>query len=107
MSVTRHVFALDIAPGKADLLAALNGRYQDALQRVAAGIDGLRSIQKYVLGDRYIEIIDLDGDFTSFATQLAADPEVRQFLREVGACFTQSLRHLIDQRMTPLQVIDR
>lgn len=101
--VTRYVFILQVKD--AERLRQLNERYQPALARAAAGIPGLAGIEKYLLGDQYVELIDLEGSFTDFARQLAADPEVRQFLREVDACFVQSLRDLPSRRLSLLQSV--
>lgn len=101
--VTRYVFILQVKD--ADRLRQLNERYQPALARAAAGIPGLAGIEKYLLGDQYVELIDLEGSFADFARQLAADPEVRQFLREVDACFVQSLRDLPSRQLSLLQSV--
>jgi hypothetical protein len=98
---TRYVFLLQVKD--ADRLRQLNELYQPALARAAAGIPGLIGIEKYLIGDQYVELIDLEGDFAGFARQLAADPEVRQFLREADACFLQSLRELPSRRLSLLQ----
>jgi hypothetical protein len=99
--VTRHVFILGVKD--TEKLQQLNEQYGAALARAAGGIAGLEAIEKYLLGGTYAELIDFDGDFADFARQFAADPEVRQFLREVDACFVQSLRELAGREMSLLQ----
>ena len=99
----RHVFTLQVTD--AGRLRQLNEQYRPALARAAAGIPGLIGIEKYLLGDQYVEVIELTGSFGDFARQLAADPEVREFLRAVGACFAQSLRDLPAREMSLLQSV--
>jgi hypothetical protein len=101
--VARHVFHLEVKPDKQDRLRELNERYGGALERVAGGIDGFGGVQKYVLGDQYVELVDYDGEFGDFGRQLAADPEVREFLRAVNECFVQPLREMDARRMELLQ----
>jgi len=101
--MTRHVFHMQVKPDRHERLRELNEQYDEALRRTASSIDGFGGVEKYVLGDEYIELIDFDGDFGDFGKQLAADPEVRQFLREVGDCFEQSLRDMGGRRMELLQ----
>jgi hypothetical protein len=99
----RYVFHMQVADGATDRLRELNAEYADALSRAASGIAGLRSIEKYLLGDEYVELIDFDGEFADFSTQLTADKEVRQFLRSVNECFVQSLRDMPDRAMATIQ----
>jgi hypothetical protein len=103
--LTRHVFHLEVKPDKHDRLRELNSQYGEALQRVAGGIPGFGGVEKYVLGDDYIELVSFDGDFGDFGRQLAADPEVREFLRAVGDCFVGGLRVMPDRRMELLQTL--
>jgi len=103
--MTCYMFQLTIAPGAHDRLRQLNEEYGPRLATVAGGIDGLRGIEKWVLGDTYVERIDFDGEFADFARQLSADQEVRQFLRSVDGCFTQSLKEMTDRAMGCLQTL--
>lgn len=101
--MARYVFHMQVKPDRHARLRELNAQYDDALRRTASAIDGFGGVEKYVLGDEYIELIDFDGDFGDFGKQLAADPEVREFLRAVGDCFEQSLRDMGERRMELLQ----
>jgi len=101
--MARYVFHMEVKPDRRERLRELNERYDAALRRAANGIEGFGGLQKYVLGDQYVELIDLDGDFAAFGRQLAADPDVREFLRAVGDCFEQSLRDMGERRMELLQ----
>ena len=100
-----YMFQLTISPGAHDRLRQLNKEYGPLLATVAGRIDGLRGIEKWVLGDTYVERIDFDGEFADFARQLSADKEVRQFLRSVDGCFTQSLKEMTDRAMSCLQTL--
>ncbi|HLI41560.1 MAG TPA: hypothetical protein VKV35_07940 [Streptosporangiaceae bacterium] len=101
--MARYVFHLQVADGQARRLRELNEQYSEALRRVTGTIPGLRGIGKYLLGDQYVEVVDFDGAFADFAAQLAADQEVRQFLRSVSGCFVQSLRDMAQREMPCLQ----
>lgn len=103
--MTCYMFQLTIAPGAHDRLRQLNEEYGPLLATVTGGIDSLRGIEKWVLGDTYVERIDFDGEFADFARQLSADKEVRQFLRSVDECFTQSLKEMTDRAMSCLQTL--
>jgi hypothetical protein len=104
--VARHVFHLEVKPDKHERLRELNEQYGDALQRVAGGIEGFGGVEKYMLGDDYIELVDYDGDFGDFGKQLASDPEVREFLRAVNDCFEQPLREMGGRQMQELQRLE-
>lgn len=104
--MTRYVFHLDVREGSEQRLRELNERYDAALRRAASAIDGFGGLEKYVLGDRYVELIDLEGDFGEFGRRLAADPEVREFLRAVGDCFVQPLREMGERRMDLVQRVE-
>lgn len=99
----RYVFHMQIADGQAGRLRELNEQYADVMRRATAGIPGLHAIEKYVLSDEYIELVDYDGDFADFSKQLTADRDVRQFLRSVDECFVQSLREMPDREMPCMQ----
>jgi hypothetical protein len=99
----RYVFHMEIQRGQHDELRRLNDRYEPALARAAGGLPGFGGFEKYVLGDQYVEVIDYDGPFEEFGRGIAADPEARDFLRAVGACFMQSLREMGERRMTCIQ----
>lgn len=101
--MARYVFHMEVKPDRHERLRELNEQYEPALQRAAGALEGFGGVEKYVLGDQYIELVDFDGEFGDFGKQLAADPEVREFLRAVGDCFEQSLRGMGDRRMTLLQ----
>ncbi len=103
--MTCYMFQLTIAPGAHDRLRQLNEEYGPLLAKVASGIGGLHGIEKWVLGDTYVERIDFDGEFADFARQLSADKGVRQFLRSVDGCFTQSLEEMTDRAMSCLQTL--
>lgn len=103
--MTCYMFQLTISPGARDRLRQLNEEYGPLLATVASGIEGLRGIEKWVLGDTYVERIDFDGEFADFARQLSADKEVRQFLRSVDGCFTQSLKEMTGRAMSRLQAL--
>jgi hypothetical protein len=103
--MTCYMFQLTISSGAHGRLRQLNEEYGPILAKVAGAIDGLRGIEKWVLGDTYVERIDFDGEFADFARQLSADKEVRQFLRSVDGCFTQSLKEMTDRAMTCLQAL--
>jgi hypothetical protein len=103
--MARHVFHMEVKPDRRERLRELNERYDDALRATANGIEGFGGVEKYLLGDEYVELVDFDGDFGDFGRQLAADPEVREFLRAVGDCFEQSLRDMGERRMEPIQNI--
>lgn len=102
----RYVFHMEIRDGQHDELRQLNDQYEAALTRAARAVPGFRAAEKFVLGDEYIEMIDHDGPFEDFGRQLAADPEVREFLRAVGGCFVQSLRDMGDRQMSSLQRLE-
>jgi hypothetical protein len=99
----RYVFHMQVADGATDRLRELNEQYDDVLRRASENIPGLRSIEKYLLGEEYVELIDFDGEFADFSTQLTADKEVRQFLRSVNECFVQSLRDMPERAMSTIQ----
>ena len=99
----RYVFHLQVKPGRHERLRELNEQYGEALRRAASGIEGCDGIEKYVLGDEYVEVVHYDGDFGEFGKQMAADPEVREFLRAVGDCFEGGLRVMGERRMDLLQ----
>jgi hypothetical protein len=101
----RYVFHLTVRDGRLDRLRELNDTYDDVLRRAAAGVPGLGGIEKYLLGDEYVEQIDYDGEFADFATQFGADPEVRQFLRSVNECFEQPLKQMPEREMARLQTL--
>lgn len=98
-----YVFHLTVRDGQHERLRELNDQYAGALARVGRGIVGLGGIEKYLLGDDYVERVDYDGEFAEFAKQLGADREVREFLREVNSCFVQSLRDMPQRQMTCIQ----
>ncbi len=101
--MTAYLFHLTVRPGQHQRLRQLNDQYADAMTSVTSGIVGLGGIEKYVLGDDYVERVDFDGDFTDFAKQFTADREIRQFLRQVDECFVESLRDMADQQMSCVQ----
>lgn len=101
--MARYVFHMEVKPDRHEQLRELNERYDAALRRAATGIEGFGGVEKYVLGDQYVELIDFEGEFGDFGKQLAADPEVREFLRAVGDCFEQSLGDMGERRMELLQ----
>ncbi|HUZ34943.1 MAG TPA: hypothetical protein VMV17_01280 [Streptosporangiaceae bacterium] len=103
--MTCYMFQLTVQPGQHSRLRELNEQYEPVLARVAAGIHGLNSIEKWLLGAVYIERVDFDGEFADFAKQLTADKEVRQFLRSVGECFAESLREMPARGMSCLQAL--
>jgi hypothetical protein len=99
------MFQLTISPGTHEQLRRLNEEYGPLLAKVAGGIEGLRGIEKWMLGDTYVERINFDGEFADFARQFSADIQVRQFLRSVDACFTESLKEMTDRAMSCLQAL--
>ena len=101
----RYVFHMQVADGQAQRLQELNEQYGEALRRATKAIPGLGGIEKYLLGDQYVEVIDFDGAFADFSAQLTADQEVRQFLRSVNGCFVQSLRDMADREMSCIQAL--
>jgi hypothetical protein len=101
--MTCYMFQLTVAAGAQEQLRRLNQEYGPLLAKVAGGIEGLRGIEKWLLGDTYVERIDFDGEFADFARQFSADQEVRQFLRSVDACFTESLKEMAGRAMSCLQ----
>jgi hypothetical protein len=103
--MTCYMFQLTVAPGQLGRLKELNEQYEPVMAEVTAGIDGLNRIEKWLLGDTYVERVDFDGDFTDFARQFTADAEIRQFLRSVDGCFTESLKQMSARRMSPLQTL--
>lgn len=103
--MTCYMFQLTISPGAHGRLRQLNEEYGPLLAKVASGIEGLHGIEKWMLGDTYVERIDFDGEFADFARQLSADKEVRQFLRSVDGCFTQSLKDMTSRAMSRLQAL--
>lgn len=104
--MTRYVFQLEVREGSQQRLRELNDRYEPALRRATGAIEGFGGLEKYILGDRYVELIDLEGDFGEFGRQLAADPEVREFLRSVNDCFVQPLREMGERRMDLVQRVE-
>ncbi len=103
--MTCYMFQLTVSPGAQDRLRQLNEEYGPLLAKVAAGIEGLHGIEKWLLGDTYVERIDFDGEFADFARQLSADKQVRQFLRSVDGCFVESLKEMTDRAMSCLQAL--
>lgn len=103
--MTCYMFQLTVSPGAHDRLRQLNEEYGALLAKIAGGIEGLRGIEKWVLGDTYVERIDFDGEFADFARQFSADKEARQFLRSVDGCFTESLKEMTDRAMSCLQAL--
>lgn len=101
----RYVFQMEIREGQGETLAEFVRDSEPQVRAASQAIEGFRSMDKFVLGDRYVEIIDVDGAFDDFGRQLSADPEVRQFLRQVWACFVQSPREMDACRMQLLQSI--
>jgi hypothetical protein len=101
----RYVFHMQVADGQAERLRELNERYGEALRRAAEAIPGLSGIEKYLLGEQYVEVVDFDGAFADFSAQLTADTEVRQFLRSVNGCFVQSLREMAERQMPCIQAL--
>jgi hypothetical protein len=103
--MTCFMFQLTVEPGQLGRLRELNEQYEPVMARVTAGIDGLNRIEKWLFGDIYVERVDFDGDFADFARQFTADPEIRQFLRSVDGCFTESLKQMPARQMSPLQTL--
>lgn len=101
----RYVFHMQVADGQAERLRELNEQYGEVLRRAAKAIPGLRGIEKYLLGEQYVEVVDFDGAFADFSAQLTADKQVRQFLRSVNACFAQSLRDMAEREMSCIQAL--
>jgi hypothetical protein len=101
----RYVFHMQVLDGRLGRLRELNEEYAEALRTAAAGIAGLRSIEKYLLGNEYVEQIDFDGEFADFARQLGADPRVRQFMRGVNECFGTPLREMTTREMSRIQAL--
>lgn len=101
----RYVFHLEVRDGHADRLREINDRYAEVLRTASANIEGLRGIEKYLFGDQYVELIDYAGEFAEFAKQLGADPQARQFMREVNDCFTTPLKTMTERQMTVIQTI--
>lgn len=105
--MTCYMFQLTVAEGQLGRLRELNEQYEPVLARVAAGIEGLHRIEKWLLGQTYVERVDYDGDFADFARQLTAEKEIRQFLRSVDGCFAESLKEMTATAMSPLQQLTR
>lgn len=103
--MTCYMFQLSVQAGKLDRLRQLNEEYQAVLDRAAAAIPGLHGIEKWLLGQVYVERVDFDGEFADFARQLTADKDVRQFLRSVGECFVEPLRDMAVREMSCLQAL--
>jgi hypothetical protein len=101
--MTCYMFQLTVAEGQLGRLRELNEQYEPVMAKVAAGIDGLHRIEKWLLGQTYVERIDYDGDFADFARQFTAEREIRQFLRSVDGCFVESLKEMTARAMVPLQ----
>ena len=95
--MARHAFHFEIKADRHERLRELNERYGD--------VEGFGGVEKYILGNEYIELVEFDGDVGEYGKQLAADPEVREFLRAVGDCFVQPLSEMGDRRMDPLQSV--
>ncbi len=105
--MTCYMFQLTVAEGQLGRLTELNEQYKPVMARVAAGIEGLHRIEKWLLGACYVECVDYDGDFADFARQFTAEKEIRQFLRSVDGCFVESLKEMTASAMTPLQRLTR
>jgi hypothetical protein len=103
--MTCFMFQLTVQPGQLGRLRELNEQYEPVMAKVTAGIAGLNRIEKWLFGDTYVERVDFDGDFADFARQFTADPEIRQFLRSVDGCFTESLKQMSACQMSPLQTL--
>jgi len=101
----RYVFHMQVADGQAERLRELNEQYGEVLRRATKAIPGLRGIEKYLLGEQYVEVVDFDGAFADFSVQLTADKQVRQFLRSVNECFVQSLRDMAEREMPCIQAL--
>jgi hypothetical protein len=99
------MFQLTVKAGQLDRLRRLNEQYEPVMAKAAASIEGLNGIEKWLLGNTYVERIDFDGDFTDFAAQFGSDKEIRQFLRSVNECFVQSLGDMPDRQMSCLQAL--
>ena len=105
--MTSYMFQLTAAEGQLGRLIELNEQYEPVMARVAAGIEGLHRIEKWLLGPTYVERVDYDGDFADFARQFTAEKEIRQFLRSVDGCFVESLKEMTASAMSPLQQLTR
>jgi hypothetical protein len=101
--VTAYLFHLTVRPGQHQRLRELNDQYAGVMAAVGHDIAGLGGIEKYLLGDDYVERVEYDGDFAEFAKQFTAEREIRQFLRQVDDCFVESLQDMADQQMSCVQ----
>jgi hypothetical protein len=99
----RYVFHMQVREDQLARLRELNAEYEPALRRASSNLHGLRSVEKFLVGTEYVELIDFDGEFDDFGAGLSADPAVREFLRAVNGCFTTGLREMPSRQMTTIQ----
>jgi hypothetical protein len=87
----RTVLLWTIVDGKKDELIRQHLNFQKDIVEATQAIPGFIGLEKYVLDNKLVEILDLDISLQEFGQQFASNKGVRDFFRAIAPCITESL----------------